>query len=555
MIKKNKDNHLNKKQNLENKKTNNYYRGSSVEDKHNNSFFSKDLEKEYLDIKHLVKNSVEKINVLFNNEEFKQKTSKKIFQNNINKINVNKFNFNKQDSSSDLLRKEDEKKNNIYQENSEKTKRDSTKNNSLIGEGEEYKYNSNDLYEELKDLKNNNIKNNKSIAKFYKQKKINNNTESDNKALLNLESNKLYRNKDPNPKINNLNIANTMKIDKKQKNGIYISNYLKTARHQDLIHCKDRKIEPMKFVQKNINSNNNNKIKKIERNNNVLKQRYTNNSSLLYDKNIRRPNKDDKTLKSKFQNNSFKKDSSFYNKMKHNNSMNNIDINPTIKDINSSHLNLNIPIANEEKKNKNEKEDLILSINKHLYKGEKRDIFFDKVLSEFNPQNKKQVADDKNNNSGHNKINTNFTLPTLRKESPSKFINILNTKKKFEKISTQNLLKMVLMLNQYLINNNLIKDYSDPDNKRILDEFSLFLNNNIKFNDKKKKDSDDDINSGNKTERIMKKENNLINKINNDIKNNQSKLLKNKNKDKNGQLNDIFNNIINKYNLILKENN
>ena len=101
----------------------------------------------------------------------------------------------------------------------------------------------------------------------------------------------------------------------------------------------------------------------------------------------------------------------------------------------------------------------------------------------------------------------------------------------------------------------MIKDYSDPDNKRILDEFSLFLNNNIKFNDKKKKDLDDDINSGNKTERIMKKENILINKINNDIKNNQSKLLKNKNKDKNGQLNDIFNNIINKYNLILKENN
>ena len=64
MIKKNLENQLNKKQKQENNKTNNY-RCSSVEERYNNSCFSKDLEKEYLDIKHLVKNSVERINVLF----------------------------------------------------------------------------------------------------------------------------------------------------------------------------------------------------------------------------------------------------------------------------------------------------------------------------------------------------------------------------------------------------------------------------------------------------------------------------------------------------------
>ena len=64
MISKNLENNLNKKQKQENNKTNNY-RCSSVEERYNNPCFSKDLEKEYLDIKHLVKNSVERINVLF----------------------------------------------------------------------------------------------------------------------------------------------------------------------------------------------------------------------------------------------------------------------------------------------------------------------------------------------------------------------------------------------------------------------------------------------------------------------------------------------------------
>ena len=117
MNKKNLGNQYDARQKIENNKTNIYHRCSSVENKLNNPFFTKDLEKEYLDIEHLVKNSVEKINVLFNNEEFKQKTSKKFFQNNMNKININKFNFNKQDTSFDLLKKEDEKTDDILQDN------------------------------------------------------------------------------------------------------------------------------------------------------------------------------------------------------------------------------------------------------------------------------------------------------------------------------------------------------------------------------------------------------------------------------------------------------
>ncbi len=559
MIKKNLENQLNKKQKLENNKTNNY-RCSSVEEKYNNPCFSKDLEKEYLDIKHLVKNSVERINVLFNNEEFKQKTSKKVFQNNINKININKFNFNNQDASFEFMRKEDEKINNVFQENNaDKIKRNSfpINNNNFFEEAEEYKYNSNDLYEELKELGSNKIKiNNKNDTKFFQQKQ-NNIIQTDNKALLNLESNKLYRNKDNNPKIKKINIANTMKTDKKQKNG-YITNYLKTAKHQDIIRNKEKKIEVTKFIQKNKVNNNDNKIKKNMRNSNYgLKHRNTNNSALLNEKNNETSIRGEKIIKAKYKNNSFKKDNSFYKKVNHNNSMDvDMDINLHLNNDNSC-TNLNYNILNAEKNIKTANKQIILSINKHLYKGEKRDIYLNKIFNEFNCQNNKDNNDEKKNKSKHNKLNTNLTLPSLRKESPSNFINNSNSKKKFEKITTQNFLKMMSMLNQYLINNNLIEDYSIPDNKKILDEFSLFLNKNIKIMavNNKKDIEGENSNDGSKTDRVIKKDNNLTNNINEDLKNNQTNINKNKFKNKNRNLNEIFNNIINKYNIIVQNNN
>ena len=560
MIKKNLENQLNKKQKLENNKTNNY-RCSSVEEKYNNPCFSKDLEKEYLDIKHLVKNSVERINVLFNNEEFKQKTSKKVFQNNINKININKFNFNNQDASFEFMRKEDEKINNVFQENNaDKIKRNSfpiNNNNNFFEETEEYKYNSNDLYEELKELGSNKIKiNNKNDTKFFQQKQ-NNIIQTDNKALLNLESNKLYRNKDNNPKIKKINIANTMKTDKKQKNG-YITNYLKTARHQDIIRNKEKKIEVTKFIQKNKVNNNDNKIKKNMRNSNYgLKHRNTNNSALLNEKNNETSIRGEKIIKAKYKNNSFKKDNSFYKKVNHNNSMDvDMDINLHLNNDNSC-TNLNYNILNAEKNIKAGNKQIILSINKHLYKGEKRDIYLNKIFNEFNCQNNKDSNDEKKNKSKHNKLNTNLTLPSLHKESPSRFINNSNSKKKFEKITTQNFLKMMSMLNQYLINNNLIEDYSIPDNKKILDEFSLFLNKNIKIMtiNNKKDIGGENSNDGSKTDRVIKKDNNLTNNINEDLKNNQTNINKNKFKNKNRNLNEIFNNIINKYNIIVQNNN
>ena len=324
------------------------------------------------------------------------------------------------------------------------------------------------------------------------------------------------------------------------------------------MHYKDKKIEPMKFIQKN---NNNKKIiQKVERNNNILNSRLTNNSTLNHYKNIERK-KVDKELLTKYNNATFRKENSYCKKINNNNSTSSdIDINLNFNK-NDSTYKLNINSQYEEKTNKIDKEKIFLSINKHLYKGEKRDVYLHKILNDFNNQNKK-VDNSKKRKSNHIKANTDdVELPSLKNGSPSKFINIDYPNKKFEKISTQNFLKMMLMLNQYLINNNLIDDYSKPDNKKILDEFSNFLNKNIKKENnnqrnKGRKENDCDKNiSGLKTERIIKKDNNLNEKINSDVKNNQTNYSKNKCASKNLKLDSLFNNIINKYNLISENNN
>ena len=430
----------------------------------------------------------------------------------MSKINVNKLNFNKRDKSHELLNKENEK-NNIYQDNNfDKAEQKNLKkvNTSFFGDSEEYKYNSNELLEELKELNSNRLRNEKKVAKFFQQKKSNN-TETDNKALLNLESNKLYRNKEQNTKIKKLDLSNYTNYDKNQKDG-YIANYLKTAKHQNIQNYKEKKIEPMKYIQKN---NNNKKImRKVERNNNILKPRLSNNSTLSHYKIIERKNKGEKTVVAKYSNNTFKKDSSFFKK-KSNNSMSiDNDINLNLRK-NESSSKLNINDDGKDKNNKIDKDKIFISINKHLYQGEKRNICLNQILNEFTLQ-KKKVDNCKKKKSNYNNLNTkDIEFPYLKNGSPSRFINSNGKNKKFEKISTKNFLKMMLMLNQYLINNNLINDYANPENKKIFDEFSNFLNKNIKKDNHKKKENDIDYDksSGLNTERIIKKDVNLNDNI------------------------------------------
>ena len=195
------------------------------------------------------------------------------------------------------------------------------------------------------------------------------------------------------------------------------------------------------------------------------------------------------------------------------------DINLNLRK-NESSSKLNINDDGKDKNNKIDKDKIFISINKHLYQGEKRNICLNQILNEFTLQ-KKKVDNCKKKKSNYNNLNTkDIEFPSLKNGSPSRFINSNGKNKKFEKISTKNFLKMMLMLNQYLINNNLIDDYA-----------------------------------GLNTERIIKKDVNLNDNINSDIKNNRINNSKNKCSSKNMKLDFLFNNIINKYNLISENNN
>ena len=79
----------------------------------------------------------------------------------------------------------------------------------------------------------------------------------------------------------------------------------------------------------------------------------------------------------------------------------------------------------------------------------------------------------------------------------NKNTNIFNVKKVSEKIKTQDFMKMMLILNEYLIANNLLEDYSNSQNKKVLNDYSLFLLKNIKNNHINKNKNQKIINNSN----------------------------------------------------------
>ena len=59
---------------------------------------------------------------------------------------------------------------------------------------------------------------------------------------------------------------------------------------------------------------------------------------------------------------------------------------------------------------------------------------------------------------------------------------IYSKKFPYELGNTNDILKLMLFLNEYLINNNLLKDYYQPHNKNLLNEYSKFLVSKIEIN-------------------------------------------------------------------------
>ena len=247
------------KQNNKNHANNKYVRCSSIEEKINNQRFSHNLEKDFLDVKFIVKNSVEKINTLFNNKEFKQKTSKNIYNNISNKININRYDLNSIEKKDDKKGEDDALK---YLINTSQCGKDKKLSKYSVNEEDEFIYNNNELFKELKDLNSNKSKNNNKFNNKYSLKTTKSiDLNSISGSLLNLESNKLYSKKERNLNLKKINISESANLSKKNKDKKYINpfNYIKTESQNDVIGIKDKKKDKgiLKYIKK---GNNNNKI-------------------------------------------------------------------------------------------------------------------------------------------------------------------------------------------------------------------------------------------------------------------------------------------------------
>ena len=90
----------------------------------------------------------------------------------------------------------------------------------------------------------------------------------------------------------------------------------------------------------------------------------------------------------------------------------------------------------------------------------------------------------------------NKTQAHLNRVNSSQILNKFYSKEFPLKTKTNDILKLMLFLNEYIINNNLLDDYYIKKNRKILDDYSNFLVNKINLNYPNEKDiiCDDFIN-------------------------------------------------------------
>ena len=92
-----------------------------------------------------------------------------------------------------------------------------------------------------------------------------------------------------------------------------------------------------------------------------------------------------------------------------------------------------------------------------------------KILPSTNLNKERKINQSKSQNHFNNSNNTQVLKQLYSKEFPSK-------------IKTNDILRLTLFLNEYLINNNLLDDYYLPQNRQILEQLSKFLSSKIVLN-------------------------------------------------------------------------
>ena len=374
----------------------------------------------------------------------------------------------------------------------------------------------------------------KSITVNTKNKKNGNINDNNN---INNDNYMINKDKNLNPNPNSLN--NSLKNRKKEIN----NNILKYSISDEVNNSKIQSINKGNFNLNNfspniinINSlsyqrnlkdyilNNNKDIEKYNKNN----KQNNNNSISKYNNNNRKKKSKEKEINKKVftppYNNRYKpyleekyqENNLYYNNINFINNKNEEKNN--FKKYKNSSFPLNNPINNQQYSNKN--------INKSSFSK----TFSTKNNCKYIPINNINI----NNNDSFSNIDENYkkksinNKPDLKRDisgnikkcgyscehfhknysqNTHQILNKIYSKDFPNKIKTNNMMKLMLFLNEYLINNNLLDDYYDVNNRNKLDFYSKFLCEqiNIDFPQEDDVNIDKMVNSAKKIQRMWRK--------------------------------------------------
>ena len=565
---------------------------------------------DFTNLTKLVKNSVEKINDLFNQADFQkkykftkktsrglkhgitdfegdetskerpsslQKSSKTNFTFNINNFitvpninpalpNITQVNQEKINNSIEHNKKFDLKNENIKNiKNSylNITKKSTTSNIKKLNNNENNNYNTlnNSLFQIDEIQPNNSSMNNrlKTNLKMNNNKKKNiklsiiNSRES--KTIYNMSSNKIS---ETSKVIKEFDSSTPDSDDNNNINNIILSGLSSITQNRRVLY---RMTVNNKNKDNNINKNQKIEVDKEEINRpNKYKIMQNENNKINQNKNIAKKNNEiivNKTLKnqdklSKSKKKLFKTGDHFYYSKKHKekNIKNDINESISIDDINKK-TNDSQPHRRKGKiknmKERKNKQNTLNNINlktvndlntKKYNKIITRNIS-DKISSSNSPnhnleKNQKRGGSIPNerrfkkNDSQYKGFDHNSSTKIFKQ-----VINIFYAKEFPSKINTNEILKLMLFFNEYLINNNLLSDGQKKENKKLLNDYSKYISSIIKIDYPQEQDIvfDPSVKCAKKIQRKWRKR----------------KVEKYMNKNKKNEINELKSMIINKY--------
>ena len=382
--------------------------------------------------------------------------------------------------------------------------------------------------------KNNQKKIQKSVSKEDKNKSITVNTKY--KKNKNVNDNRNYIsdnfmiNKDKNVNLihNTLNDSNQTK----SKN----TNLLKYSISEDMSNNKIPVIEKGNIINLNnfapniinINSlsdhrniknfllNNDGNVDNNNKNKNNSMSKYAANNS----KNKSKEKQSNKTLFSpkndKKYNNFRENKEKYYNNIYFINN-NNDEKYEGFKKYKNSFLPVNNPINNKKNNNDNKglfsatfslqnKENIIPFNNININNNDSSSNLDDTQKRASIKQNLKKEKSGNLKKSGYSCEHTNFKNNNNIR-NVHQILNKIYSKKFPNKIKTNSIMKLMLFLNEYLINNNLLDDYHNENNRKKLDVYSKFLCEqiNIDFPQEDDVNIDKMVNSAKKIQRMWRK--------------------------------------------------